>query len=414
MRMHPAFITLPVLVSAALIAGTPALAGTPGRPGPQPAAVSPASRVIDDVLNGDSCTTQPDNPAITSACITVGFFADGPFVSGLMEASSNGTWGGNTFGGLGSVTDPFSVSCVPQPENIPVCVAVGEHYKNPAYPQQLVATGGANGFSPVTFGDPKGDNWSVLNDVSCASATFCMMVGSDGKARKTAHGVRYTTHASAYRWNGSARRQLKVPAPAHAKASQLGGVSCPTATSCMAVGIYTGPAGRTRPYSVLWTGGAWHLRTVRAISGKATTVPEAVSCSAAATCTAVGEAVTKGRTAFAERFAGGKWTVQHIAAEARSGFFSVSCPSATACVAVGQRGTRSLAEAWNGTRWAAQAVPQTGAPRSTDALQHVSCITAAICTAAGYQHNPQVRYAYRTLAAGWNGSRWAIQKTFNQ
>ena len=414
MRMYPAFIALPVLVSAALIAGTPASASTPGRPGPQPAAVSPAGRVLDDVLNGASCTTQPDNPAITSECITVGYFADGAFVNGLMESSSNGKWGGNTFGGLGNVTDPFAVSCVPQPENIPTCVAVGEHFKNPSYPQQLVATGGANGFSPVAFGDPKGVNWSGLNDVSCATATFCMLVGADGKASKTSHGLRYSTHASAYRWNGSTRHLLTVPAPAHARATQLSGVSCPTTNSCMAVGVYTGPAGKTRPYSVLWTGSAWHIRTAKTISGKATTVPEAVSCSAAASCIAVGEAVKPGSTAFAERFAGGKWTVQRIAAERKSAFFSVSCPDTSHCVAAGARGTRSLIEAWNGARWAAQAVPQTGAPRSADGLDHVSCITAAICTAVGYQHNPQVRDSYRTLALGWNGTRWAIQKTFNQ
>jgi hypothetical protein len=41
-------------------------------------------------------------------------------------------------------------------------------------------------------------------------------------------------------------------------------------------------------------------------------------------------------------------------------------------------------------------------------------VTAAICTAVGYRHNPAVRFSFQTLALGWNGSRWTIQKTINE
>ncbi len=425
MRVRAGFLVIPVMAIATLVGGLPAGAsimpsrqgatavGPVGPVGPV-SPVSPARRLVDNVFNGASCTTQPDSPSITSACVAVGFFADGPTVDGLMESSFNGKWGGNIFGSIATVTEPIEVSCVPQADNIPTCVAVGEHYTNPRYPAQLVATGDANGFSPVAFRNPKGTRWSVLDDVSCASTTFCMLVGGAGTTRRTAHGLRYISHATAYRWTGSAMRRLSVPAPAHSRGAQLGGVSCASATSCVAVGNYTGAGGRSLPYSATWTSGSWKIRTARSIRGKGTTTFEAVSCTSPASCVAVGVAVRPGSTAFAERYAAGAWSVLRIAPRRRSAFYSVSCPAASACVAAGQSGTRSLIERWNGTRWLAQAVPVTPEPLTTDVLFHVSCVTPAICTAVGARHNPATRFTNHTLALGWNGSAWTVQKTFNQ
>jgi hypothetical protein len=440
MRMRSALIAIPVVVSALVTAVLPAgaspagpgrlagpppagptlalvtQAGMPGLPGlpvagPEGRAAAP---ILEDVFNGDSCTKQPDNPAIKSTCVAVGFFSGVFSVNGLLEFSNNGQWFGNIFRGLQTVTDPIEVSCVPQPSTNAVCVAVGEHYANPDFPVQLVATGGVNGFSPVRVGNPTGANWSALGDVSCLRSTFCMLVGAAGTARQTPRGLVFTEHATAYRWNGTALRQPAVPAPAHARASDLAGVSCATATTCMAVGNYTSATGRFLPYSALWTSGAWHVLATPTIRGWADTIFQAVSCVRAAGCVAVGDAVTPGFTALAERYAGGRWTVQRIASEPLSAFFSVSCPVASHCVAAGEHGTRSLIEAWNGTRWTVQPVPGTGVPLTTNAIGHVSCVTPAICTAVGYRHNPAVRFSYQTLALGWNGSRWTIQKTINE
>jgi hypothetical protein len=279
---------------------------------------------------------------------------------------------------------------------------------------QLVATGGDNGFSPLALGNPRGANWSVLADVSCARSTSCMLVGAAGTARRTPRGLVYTSHATVYRWNGTALRQLAGPAPAHARSSELAGVSCPTTTTCMAVGNYTNAAGRSLPYSALRTNGMWHVQAVPTVRGRASTTFQAVSCPTAAGCVAVGDADTPGFTAFAEQYAGGRWTLQRIAAEPQSAFFSVSCLAKSHCVAVGRHGARSLIAAWNGTRWTVQPVPGTAAPLTTNELLHVSCVTPTICTAVGYRHNPAVRFSFRTLAIGWNGSRWTIQKTINE
>ncbi len=121
-----------------------------------------------------------------------------------------------------------------------------------------------------------------------------------------------------------------------------------------------------------------------------------------------------GFNAFAERYARGTWTVQHVAAEPQSALYSVSWPGPASCVAVGGHGSRALIEAWNGARWTTQSVPATAAPLTTDVLLHVSCMTRPICAAVGYRHDPKSRYSYRTLAAYWGGSSWTITKSANQ
>jgi hypothetical protein len=339
-------------------------------------------------------------------------------VNGLLEGSDNGhSWFiANTFGYavVSPVTAPFGVSCVPQQFDNPRCVAVGEHFKNPRFPAQLVEAGGINGFSPVASRNPKGATWSVLNDVSCASLTFCMLVGSDGTTRRTAHGLRYISHANAYTWNGSSAHRLSVPVPARARTAELAGVSCAAVKSCMTVGNYTTQTGRSLPFSAQWNGATWAVRSARTISGKASTFFQAVSCTAAARCVGVGDAVRPGSAAFAEQYASGTWTVLPVTARSRSAFFSVSCPAAAYCVAAGNHGTRSLIEAWNGAKWTAQSVPATPAPLTTDVLFHVSCVSSAICAAVGYRHNPGSRFAYHTLAAYWNGASWTITKSANQ
>lgn len=418
MRARSVLITLPAAASILVLSITPAAAAAKVT-GQAPlvlghAAGNPAARVLDDVLNGDSCTTQPDNPSIKSTCVAVGFFADGPFVDGLMQSSTNSQWFGNTFGSFQTVTEAIEVSCVPQQFNIPTCVAVGLHFTNPNFPAQLVSLGGANGFDPIAFRNPNGTTWSVLDDVSCATATSCLLVGTAGTTKRTSKGLVHVSHATAYRWNGHSLLRLSGPAPAHAKDAELGGVSCASATSCMAVGDYTSASGRLIPYSALLTGGTWRVQLAKAV-GRASTIFQGVSCAAAAKCVAVGDSVSgRSTAAFAERYASGRWKLQRIVGERRSAFIGVSCPSVTYCVAAGQHGTRALIEAWNGVRWAVQSAPGTPAPLTTDGLLHVSCVSQTICTAVGFRHNPRSRFSFRTLALGWNGLKWTIQKTINE
>jgi hypothetical protein len=95
--------------------------------------------------------------------------------------------------------------------------------------------------------------------------------------------------------------------------------------------------------------------------------------------------------------------------------YGVSCAGAAACEAVGSYTNSSgvgetLAEVWNGTKWAIQATPNP-AGSTENLLTGVSCTGAAACEATGsYTNSSGVG---ETLAEAWNGTKWAAQKTPN-
>ena len=65
----------------------------------------------------------------------------------------------------------------------------------------------------------------------------------------------------------------------------------------------------------------------------------------------------------------------------------------------------TLAESWNGQRWAVQPTPPTGVGPAS--LSSVSCVSVALCTAVGSLDNDG---AYSdALAEGWNGTAWMVQ-----
>ena len=444
MRVRTVAVSLPALASAVVMlasgGASAASAGHVARPAPgrapaaaAPAAagraavpvpgrvpvVAPARRITDDVFSSDSCTVWPDNPSITSFCLTAGTWGEPGEVNGLPEASTNGKpWyitNSDGYESAGPITVPVALSCVPQPDTYPSCLAAGYAYKTGArLPTQLAENGDVNGFGLIATHNPAGATWSQLTEVSCVTATFCLLVGADGTTRRSGRSLIFLPHANAYRWNGTGLRRLPVPAPAHARTSDLASVSCPTATSCLAVGNYIPKAGRrSLPYSALWTGSSWRIKAARSIAGKGSTIFQAVSCAAAGTCVAVGDA-NAATKAFAERYSAGTWSAQRTVAGRGSVLLSVSCPEPAYCVAVGTHHARSLAETWNGSRWVIKTVPATTAPLTTDVLQHVSCVTASICAAVGFRHDPKSRFAYHTLALYWNGSAWRLVKSANQ
>jgi hypothetical protein len=103
----------------------------------------------------------------------------------------------------------------------------------------------------------------------------------------------------------------------------------------------------------------------------------------------------------------------------------VSCPSMTDCTAVGTSfinqprpgkrisSTSTLAERWNGVRWSIEQTPNEQLVETYDgrrvasgaALDGVSCPSVHACTATGGS------VMGPTLAARWNGTRWALQQT---
>lgn len=216
-----------------------------------------------------------------------------------------------------------------------------------------------------------------------------------------------------------------VPSPPSAS---LNGVSCPSASTCIAVGSYRN-SHRTVPLVELWDGQEWSVMTTPTPEGTRRSSLDAVSCSSVTSCVAVGiygDDSTMS-TPLAEQWNGQRWSIEtprsvaipHIPCVGcriphpvyNVDFRGVSCVSAGSCIAVGDwlRNTSGgpLAARWNGHKWSVHAWYEGRNFHGAEGFDDVSCVTATACTAVGGENDGQ------TLAERWNGSGWHTQHTFS-
>lgn len=146
-----------------------------------------------------------------------------------------------------------------------------------------------------------------------------------------------------------------------------------------------------------------------------------VACSSADACTAVGTYQSpSGLVAtLAERWNGTAWARQAIpnlpgvTSSAVPKLFSVSCPSARFCAAVGGTGPlsstpdRAASLVWNGRSWAVRSVPLPAGGTEAE-LSQVSCVTRTFCEAVGSRASGTGTV---TLAEVWRGSGWRAQRS---
>jgi hypothetical protein len=266
----------------------------------------------------------------------------------------------------------------------------------------------ASGWSIQPTPNPTGVSYSILNGVSCASASACTAVGDYGD------GTSDVTLAEG--WSGSTWSIQPTPNPTGGSNVVLSGVSCTSASACTAVGSsYNGTT--TVTLAERWNGTTWSIQHTPNPAGASFTFLYGVSCASASSCTAVGDSSSSTTNVpLAEHWNGTTWSIQHPpnpAGSAGSALAGVSCASASACNAVGDynNGTTNvtLAEHWNGTKWS---IKHTANPAggSSIVLSGVSCASASACTAAG-SYNNGTRSV--TLAERWNGTGWSIQHTPN-
>jgi len=408
-RMSSVMIITPTIAAVLLGLALPAIAAdASARPATvQAGAVaSPSVGSSNDYFNSDSC------PSITF-CIAVGAFTPSRRAVGLSEVLSGGKWVAESVPIPSRAPNVFAneVSC----GSATSCLFVGQHYLRGHPASNLAEAWNGLSWRIVTMRNPPFTTFSGLQDVACPTAGFCLAVGLAGTGR------RYQD--TAYTWkNGKTWKRLAVPRPRGARKSELGGLACFSAADCMAVGNYTSASGHFLPFAVRWHDGRWRVLTVPAVPRQHLTTFQGISCPTASQCVAVGntEDNTRGRFfhAFAEVWSAGKW---HLSTLRRppSYFIGASCPAPDDCFAAGatfpsKTGfAHPLIERWNGRTWATQRAVQTPAPHSGDVLQHVSCITKSDCEAVGFSFVPGASNSDKTLAELWNGHQWAVQATPN-
>jgi hypothetical protein len=259
--------------------------------------------------------------------------------------------------------------------------------------------------------NPRGATASILLGVSCSSSTTCTAVGdySNGEGRLV---------PLAERWSGGSWSLQSAPSPPGGGYGAFYGVSCPSSTSCVAVGdFYDESAGMQVPLAERWNGASWSIQSTP--PGATSGVLAGVSCLSSTSCTAVGE-YTNGvgtELTLAERWNGASWSIETTPNPDRatnSVLNDVSCTSSTSCTAVGDYGNPAgtqltLAERWNGVSWSIQSTPNPAGSQYS-VLLSVSCSSSTACTAVGYFDTSD---AQPTLAESWNGASWSTETRAN-
>ena len=302
-------------------------------------------------------------------------------------------------GGMGSVSCPSATTCV----------AVGNALNSAGVGTAVALVRDGTRWRLQTAPAPAGATASGLSGVSCAAADACTAVGA------------YTSQTGqvlnmAQQWNGTSWHLQAIPSPGGTSSSRLFTISCTAASACTAVGEYfSSSAGATLPLAERWNGSRWAIQATPSPASTTLAGLQAVSCTAADACAAVGSTYSPEGIAvtLAEFWNGTDWTIQptpNPAGATDSGFSAVSCTSPQACTATGNYEASSsltLAERWNGTNWTIQPTPNPAGTASA-VLNGVSCTSARACTAVGFDIGP---HEYRALAEHWNGTNWTIQPT---
>ena len=179
-----------------------------------------------------------------------------------------------------------------------------------------------------------------LGGVSCSSARACVAVGASLDAANR-------TRPLAEAWNGARWAIQPLPVNAGASDSGLSAVSCTSPRACTATGTL---GERTLAYR--WDGRTWTVQATptpaRFAAGSGSSVSlDGVSCVSATACIAIGDYALDGQpAAFAEAWNGARWSLQATAAPAgavASTLAAVSC-NPRRCSAVGHDTAFSGAE----------------------------------------------------------------------
>ena len=310
-------------------------------------------------------------------CFAVGYYVVAGMLteSTLAERWSGGQWAiqSTPSPGTGRIDQLTGISCLSAID----CTAVGIISTQTTTNGTLVEHWDGTSWTVVPSPDPVDTTVADFTGVSCASATSCTAVGLYDISGSRPHELPLAEH-----WDGTKWTVTHVPLPTGIIAGSFdGGVSCTSATHCIAVGDIATPnqPSNTQPLAERWNGTGWTVQPTPTPASAYNPFLDAVSCSAPAHCTAVGGYLANGSTgsSLVERRDNTAWTIQADAAS--GGLTGVSCTSSTSCTAVG-----GAAEHWDGTSWTSQPLPDPHHTTRGFAVLGVSCVSAVTCTAVGF------------------------------
>jgi RHS repeat-associated protein len=319
----------------------------------------------------------------STACMAVGGGTN--YVTPVAESYSGSTWAATNLPDL-SGTELFGISCT----SATACVAVGQGTSTNQF-GPVAETLSGTAWTAASLPLPSGQSEVSLNGVSCTSATACVAVGfSNSSGTPVAETLSGTT------WTAT-----NLPLPSGQVAANLNGVWCNSATACVAVGVANNSVGNDAPIAETLSGTTWTATNLPLPSGETQGWLNGVSCTSATACVAVG--YSGYQTPATEILSGTTWTAADLplpAGQTQAYLTGVSCTSATACVAVGDTGANNtpndtpVAETLSGTTWTATNLPLPSGQLETY-LNGVSCISNTGCVAVGSDQS-NIPIAYTT------------------
>ena len=383
------------LVGGVLVVGSlvvPAAAGA--------ASDAPTGDVANS-LHAVSCTS----PA---SCVAVGIYSSRPTARTLVQAWDGASWSvvPSPSPGRGYYNVLNGVSCASAVR----CIAVGD-YDSPSDNRTLVEAWDGVAWSVVP--SPSPGSAVQLVGVSCTGANFCVAVGSYGTL---AAGSQTLVES----WDGSAWTVVPSPNPEHG--ALFNAVSCASPISCIAVGDMGDALTGYHSLAESWNGSAWTaVPSPNPGTTSGTNVFTGVSCASATSCVAVGYSGhgTSVQPPFVASWDGAHWSVVPSPSPGTINFnvlYSVSCAGPSTCTAVGSFGpaadvSQGFIEAWGGASWALADSPRPSG--SSSRLAGVSCTGPAHCVAVGsHQRDPSPGGSPAgvegSLIESWDGSTWSI------
>jgi hypothetical protein len=287
------------------------------------------------------------------------------------------------------------------------CVAVG-HAKNASdIDQTLIETYDGSNWSIVPSPNTSTLLDNDLAEVSCTSTTSCIAVG-------TAMSPTHFAQTLVEKFDGVNWSIMSSPNTSPTQPQFLNGLTCQSATLCVAVGAYEIVPGLTQTLVLTYNGTNWAITPSPNSSDTEVNILGTVSCASATNCAAVGTffGPTAGRTLI-ETYDGTSWVITpspNTSDTEANTLNGVSCVSPTACEAVGNFADsdftlHTLVETFDGTSWAITPSPNTSDTQDNSLLS-VSCTSSTSCVAAGNTGKPAP--VQQTLLEGLSGTTWSI------
>ncbi len=300
--------------------------------------------------------------ASATTCVAVGQNENGSTPVAL--ADEDGNW--NVLPVPAGVTSLTGISCISSAD----CLAVG--------------SGPQGGVAVQLLSSRWVQRWAIsdeshLNSVSCTDQANCIAVGTPAG----------TNSDDVFQFNGSSWTPMALPSLFDGVTpNRLSGVSCSSATTCVAVGVIS--IGVILQYS----GDTWSLSyPTPSSNGTLSTYDEmnSVSCPALNFCAAVGSFIQTQPGMDNLMFDGSQWTgavfmgTDTSAVSQDTTMTGVSCPTSTDCVALGfdaylannTSGSGDVVFHYRGSSWSVLSAP------ALPPLTSVSCPTVQLCVAVG-------------------------------